>query len=123
MTTCTIDPTNLDMINTAAGSGNDFWWLITILILACFTGYYVVLKVTPALHSPLMSVANAISGIVIVGAIITTGLHVKHPETNWLGFFAVILTMVNVAGGFAITQRMLSMFKKKKNKNKNKEKE
>ncbi len=86
---------------------------ITVFVLACFVGYYVVWRVTPALHSPLMAVTNAISSVIIVGALIAAG-----PESvnfsSVMGFLAVILASVNIFGGFLVTQRMLSMFKKKK---------
>jgi NAD(P) transhydrogenase subunit alpha len=85
---------------------------LTIFILACFVGYYVVWKVTPALHSPLMSVTNAISSIIILGGILAVGA-VGGGFSGWLGFFAIILASINIFGGFVITQRMLSMFKKK----------
>lgn len=91
----------------------DFWMLITILVLACFVGYFVVWGVTPALHSPLMSVSNAISGVVIVGALITAGIDDMN-EVKILGLAAVVLASINIFGGFAVTQRMLLMFKKKK---------
>ena len=91
----------------------DFWMLMTILVLACFVGYFVVWGVTPALHSPLMSVSNAISGVVVVGALITAGIGEMN-EVKILGLAAVILASINIFGGFAVTQRMLLMFKKKK---------
>ena len=85
----------------------------TVFVLACFVGYHVVWRVTPALHSPLMSVTNAISSVIIVGALIAAG-----PEdfnfSQIMGFLAVILASVNIFGGFIVTHRMLSMFKKKK---------
>ena len=87
--------------------------LFTVFILACFVGYYVVWKVTPALHSPLMGVTNAISSVIIVGALIAAG----PAEMNFsqiMGFCAVVLASVNIFGGFIVTQRMLSMFKKKR---------
>lgn len=90
----------------------DIWMLFTILVLACFVGYFVVWGVTPALHSPLMSVSNAISGVVIVGALITA----STPEMSShkiLGLIAVVLASINIFGGFAVSQRMLEMFKKK----------
>lgn len=93
----------------------DFWMLITVFMLACFIGYFVVWGVTPALHSPLMSVSNAISGVIIVGALITAAA----PETNIskiLGLIAVFLASINIFGGFAVSQRMLSMFRKKDKK-------
>lgn len=95
------------------GHGVDpFIFGLTVFVLACFVGYYVVWKVTPALHTPLMAVTNAISSIIIVGAIIAVG-----PEglgvSQWVGFFAVILAGINIFGGFMVTHRMLQMFKKK----------
>ena len=91
----------------------DIWTLLTILTLACFVGYFVVWGVTPALYSPLMSVSNAISGIVIVGALITAGVP-EMSEHKVLGLIAVVLASINIFGGFAVSQRMLLMFKKKK---------
>ena len=98
----------------AAQSGGDSFLVtgLTVFALACFVGYYVVWKVTPALHSPLMGVTNAISSVIIVGALIAAG-----PEdgglSKFLGFLAVTLASVNIFGGFIVTNRMLSMFKKK----------
>ncbi|PPR28640.1 MAG: NAD(P) transhydrogenase subunit alpha [Alphaproteobacteria bacterium MarineAlpha9_Bin2] len=95
---------------------------LTIFILAIFVGYFVVWSVTPALHTPLMSVTNAISGIIIVGAIISLGSSsnfVNMPENNyikWLGFTAIIIASINIFGGFVVTWRMLTMFKKNKRK-------
>lgn len=92
---------------------------ITIFVLAIFVGYHVVWNVTPALHTPLMSVTNAISGIVIVGAILQT-VPVSEETFNLssvLGAIAVFLTSINIFGGFMVTRRMLEMFKKKENKN------
>jgi NAD(P) transhydrogenase subunit alpha len=89
-----------------------FSFLITIFVLACFVGYYVVWKVTPALHTPLMALTNAVSSIVIIGAIIATGSKTLH-VSSILGFFAILLASINIFGGFIITQRMLQMFKKK----------
>ena len=91
----------------------DIWTLLTIFTLACFIGYYVVWGVTPALHSPLMSVSNAISGIVILGALITAGSdEMNIPKV--LGLVAVVLAAINIFGGFAVSHRMLLMFQKKK---------
>ena len=90
----------------------DIWMLFTILVLACFGGYFVVWGVTPALHSPLMSVSNAISGVVIVGALITAGTP-EMSSHKILGLIAVVLASINIFGGFAVSQRMLEMFKKK----------
>lgn len=91
----------------------DYALLLTLFVLAGFVGYYVILRVTPALYSPLMSVTNAISGIVVVGAI-TAAATAEITVSTWLGFGAVILASINVFGGFAITQRMLNMFQTKK---------
>lgn len=93
----------------------EFWMLLTVLVLACFIGYFVVWGVTPALHSPLMSVSNAISGVVVVGALITTGDNVRDLP-KLLGLIAVFLASVNIFGGFAVSHRMLMMFKKKEKK-------
>ena len=83
----------------------------TVFILACFVGYHVVWRVTPALHSPLMGITNAISSVIIVGAIVA--VWPKDGSFSLYGFLAVILASVNIFGGFIITRRMLSMFKKK----------
>lgn len=84
----------------------------TVFVLACFVGYHVVWRVTPALHSPLMGITNAISSVIIVGAIIAVGAS-SGGFSTWMGFFAVVLASVNIFGGFIITRRMLAMFKKK----------
>ena len=100
-------------MDTSAASHSDvFVYFLTVFVLACFVGYYVVWRVTPALHSPLMSVTNAISSVIIVGALIAAG------PAGWsfskaMGFVAVILASVNIFGGFIVTQRMLQMFQKK----------
>ena len=86
---------------------------LTIFILAIFVGYYVVWSVTPALHTPLMAVTNAISSVIIVGALIAAG-PVEMNFSKFMGFLAVILASINIFGGFIVTQRMLAMFKKKK---------
>ena len=90
-----------------------FIFRLAIFVLAIFVGYYVVWSVTPALHTPLMAVTNAISSVIIVGALIAAG-----PEmlslSKILGFVAITLAAVNIFGGFTVTQRMLQMFKKKK---------
>lgn len=91
----------------------DIWTLLTIWVLACFVGYFVVWGVTPALHSPLMSVSNAISGIIIIGALITAGV-AEMNTSKIFGLIAVFLASVNIFGGFAVSHRMLLMFKKKK---------
>lgn len=94
------------------GSGNEFWYLLTVFVLACFVGFYVVWSVTPALHSPLMGVTNAISSVIIVGALIAAG-PAEFSGSKVLGFVAVLIASVNIFGGFIVTQRMLQMFKKK----------
>lgn len=86
---------------------------LTVFVLAIFVGYHVVWNVTPALHTPLMAVTNAVSGIIIVGAMLAAGPKEIDLGTM-VGFAAVILASVNVFGGFLVTQRMLDMFKKKK---------
>ena len=100
-------------VQTQHASGVDpFVFAITVFVLACFVGYFVVWKVTPALHTPLMAVTNAISGIIIVGAIIAVG-PAGFGFSQFLGFVAVTIAAVNIFGGFIVTQRMLAMFKKK----------
>jgi NAD(P) transhydrogenase subunit alpha len=89
-----------------------FVTLLTIFALACFVGYYVVWRVTPALHSPLMSVTNAVSSVIIVGALLAAGLQ-GLGAAQLFGGIAVTLAAVNIFGGFIVTHRMLSMFKKK----------
>ncbi len=88
---------------------------LSIFVLAVFVGYYVVWSVTPALHTPLMSVTNAISSVIVVGAIIAVGGEGLNTAT-WLGLIAIALASVNIFGGFAVTQRMLGMYKKKEKK-------
>lgn len=86
--------------------------LLTIFVLAIFVGFEVITKVPPTLHTPLMSGSNAISGITIVGAIISAGAQVTW-LTAALGFLSVVFAMINVVGGFMVTHRMLGMFKRK----------
>ena len=85
--------------------------ILTIFVLAVFVGYYVVWKVTPALHTPLMSVTNAISSIIILGALIAAGTRLTGHIT-WIGSMAIFMTSINIFGGFVVTQRMLRMYKK-----------
>jgi proton-translocating NAD(P)+ transhydrogenase subunit alpha len=102
----------LGVAGTVAPDVSPFIFLLAIFLMACFVGYYVVWNVTPALHSPLMAVTNAISSVIVVGAMLATGL----ATSGWallFGFLAVTLASVNIFGGFLVTQRMLSMFKKK----------
>ena len=94
----------------------DFISILSIFVLACFVGYYVVWSVTPALHTPLMSVTNAISSVIVVGALIAAAAAAGSPSSKWLGLVAVALASVNIFGGFAVTQRMLSMYKKRERK-------
>jgi len=84
---------------------------ITIFVLAIFVGFEIITKVPPTLHTPLMSGSNAISGIAIIGAILST--NIDGEIGMWLGFIAVIFAMINVVGGFMVTDRMLKMFKRK----------
>lgn len=96
-------------------AGADFFTLLMALVLACFVGYYVVWRVTPALHSPLMGVTNAISSVIIVGALIAAGPE-SYSAAKWFGFVAVTLASVNIFGGFMVTHRMLGMFKRNPSK-------
>jgi NAD(P) transhydrogenase subunit alpha len=94
----------------------DFISILSIFVLACFVGYYVVWSVTPALHTPLMAVTNAISSVIIVGALIAAAAPVigaGGEVAKWLGLAAVVMASVNIFGGFAVTARMLAMYKKK----------
>ena len=97
-------------ITPAAQAVEPFVFLLAVFLLACFVGYYVVWNVTPALHSPLMAVTNAISSVIVVGAMLATGLAVSSWAMGF-GFIAVTLASVNIFGGFVVTWRMLSMFK------------
>jgi NAD(P) transhydrogenase subunit alpha len=94
----------------------DFIGILSIFVMACFVGYYVVWSVTPALHTPLMAVTNAISSVIIVGALIASaaiGAGGTGATSKWLGLLGVVLASVNIFGGFAVTARMLAMYKKK----------
>ena len=94
----------------------DFISILSIFVMACFVGYYVVWQVTPALHTPLMAVTNAISSVIIVGALIAaaaSGIGGAAGVSKWLGLGAVVLASVNIFGGFAVTARMLAMYRKK----------
>jgi NAD(P) transhydrogenase subunit alpha len=96
----------------AAGGHSFFITGLTVFVLACFVGYYVVWRVTPALHSPLMAVTNAVSSVIIVGALLAAG-PLELTGSKWMGLGAVILASINIFGGFIVTERMLSMYKKK----------
>ncbi len=108
-----------DSLGHAAGAAagiDPFVFRLAIFVLAIFVGYFVVWSVTPALHTPLMSVTNAISSVIVVGALlaVATGAAMSgSPIAMILGFFALILASVNIFGGFLVTQRMLGMYKKK----------
>ena len=97
----------------AAATIDPFIFRLTIFVLAIFVGYYVVWSVTPALHTPLMSVTNAISSVIVVGALIAAG-PADVSLSKVMGFIAIMLAAINIFGGFAVTQRMLAMYKKKK---------
>jgi len=101
------------VINQGHGGGDEFVYLFAVFVLAVVVGYYVVWNVTPALHSPLMSVTNAISSVIIVGALIAVGPS-GLSLSKVMGFIAVVLASINIFGGFIVTQRMLQMYKKKK---------
>jgi proton-translocating NAD(P)+ transhydrogenase subunit alpha len=105
----------------AAEGGQEFVFRFSIFVLAIFVGYYVVWSVTPALHTPLMSVTNAISSVIVVGALLAVAVEAAgavgssgHFLAKLLGFVALVLASVNIFGGFLVTQRMLAMYQKKK---------
>jgi NAD(P) transhydrogenase subunit alpha len=118
----------LDIIAAAGGAGahaatggavDPFVFRLSIFVLAVCVGYYVVWSVTPALHTPLMSVTNAISSVIVVGALLAVGVALVGDDSgpSWarvLGFVALVFASVNIFGGFLVTQRMLSMYQKKK---------
>jgi len=100
----------------AAGAIDPFVFRFAIFVLAIFVGYFVVWSVTPALHTPLMSVTNAISSVIVVGALLAVGVELVEgasPLAKTLGLLGLIMASVNIFGGFLVTQRMLSMYKKK----------
>ena len=103
----------------AAGIGGDvspFFYQLAVFVMAIFVGYYVVWSVTPALHTPLMSVTNAISSVIVVGALLAVGVSAVGADTTLsrvFGFLALVMAAVNIFGGFLVTQRMLAMYKKK----------
>ena len=115
----------LDLIAAATGNasvaasevGDPFVFRLSIFVLAVFVGYYVVWSVTPALHTPLMSVTNAISSVIVVGALLSVGVSLAgEGASSWariFGFIALVLASVNIFGGFLVTERMLAMYKKK----------
>lgn len=93
----------------------DFISILSIFVLACFVGYYVVWSVTPALHTPLMAVTNAVSSVIIVGALIATA-ESSSPVAHYLGLAGIVFAGINIFGGFAVTERMLAMYRKKERK-------
>ena len=115
----------LDIVSIAQGGAHaaseivdPFVFRLSIFVLAVFVGYYVVWSVTPALHTPLMSVTNAISSVIVVGALLAVGVALVADDTGpiWaraFGFVALVLVSVNIFGGFLVTQRMLAMFQRK----------
>ncbi len=96
----------------SGGAVDPFIFRFAIFVLAIFVGYYVVWSVTPALHTPLMAVTNAISSVIVVGALLAVGISASGLATGF-GFVALVLAAVNIFGGFLVTQRMLAMYKKK----------
>jgi len=101
------------VVHAATGGAIDpFVFQLAIFVLAIFVGYYVVWSVTPALHTPLMAVTNAISSVIVVGALLAVGTSLSGYATGF-GFVALVLASVNIFGGFLVTQRMLAMYKKK----------
>lgn len=97
---------------SVSGGVDPFVFGITIFVLTCFVGYFVVWKVTPALHTPLMAVTNAISGVIVVGAIIALGSTSEFSLMTVVSFVAIVIASINIFGGFLVTWRMLQMFKK-----------
>lgn len=95
------------------GAIDPFVFRVAIFVLAIFIGYFVVWSVTPALHTPLMSVTNAISSVIVVGALLAVGIQAAGYMSGFFGLIALILASVNIFGGFMVTQRMLAMYKKK----------
>jgi NAD(P) transhydrogenase subunit alpha len=105
------------MDHVMQGAVDPFVFRFSIFILAVFVGYYVVWAVTPALHTPLMSVTNAVSSVIVVGALLAVGVDLVESGTTLariLGFLALVMASVNIFGGFLVTQRMLAMYQKKK---------
>ena len=105
------------MTGTALDAVDPFVFRLSIFVLAVFVGYYVVWSVTPALHTPLMSVTNAISSVIVVGALLAVGVALVASGSalaKAFGFLALVMASVNIFGGFLVTQRMLAMYQKKK---------
>jgi H+-translocating NAD(P) transhydrogenase subunit alpha len=106
------DAAGVALHGLSGGAIDPFVFQLAIFVLAIFVGYYVVWSVTPALHTPLMAVTNAISSVIVVGALLAVGVSASGWATGF-GFIALILASVNIFGGFLVTQRMLAMYKKK----------
>ncbi len=104
--------TELSLIASHGGGVDPFIFGFSVFILACFVGYFVVWKVTPALHTPLMAVTNAISGVILVGAMIALGSTSGFSLVSVMSFIAIVIASINIFGGFFVTWRMLQMFKK-----------
>lgn len=110
-----VDSQGLAQAASAATGGaiDPFIFQFAIFIMSIFVGYYVVWSVTPALHTPLMAVTNAISSVIVVGALLAVGIQAAGATATTFGFIALVLAAVNIFGGFLVTQRMLAMYKKK----------
>lgn len=102
----------LHQAHAGSGGADPFIYQLAVFVLAVFVGYYVVWSVTPALHTPLMAVTNAISSVIIVGALLAVGLSLA-PAATFFGFVALVLAGINIFGGFLVTRRMLAMYHKK----------
>jgi NAD(P) transhydrogenase subunit alpha len=111
-TEATVDAAGAAAHAVSGGVVDPFVFRFAIFVLAIFVGYYVVWSVTPALHTPLMAVTNAISSVIVVGALLAVGISASGLATGF-GFVALVLASVNIFGGFLVTQRMLAMYKKK----------
>ncbi|HEY9009756.1 MAG TPA: proton-translocating transhydrogenase family protein [Devosia sp.] len=111
-----LDAVSAALSATTSGAIDPFTFRLAIFVLAIFVGYFVVWSVTPALHTPLMSVTNAISSVIVVGALLAVGVSLAA-DSDWVsklfGFIALVFASVNIFGGFLVTQRMLAMYKKK----------
>lgn len=112
-TQTTVDTAGALAHGVSGGAIDPFVFQFAAFVLAIFVGYYVVWSVTPALHTPLMSVTNAISSVIVVGALLAVGISAASGAATFFGFVALVLASVNIFGGFLVTQRMLAMYKKK----------
>ncbi len=101
-----------EIAHSSSGGVDPFIFGLSIFILSCFVGYFVVWRVTPALHTPLMAVTNAISGVILIGAIIALGASNELSIISYASFLAIVIASINIFGGFFVTYRMLEMFKK-----------